>query len=57
MIQLEPVTEAGRCEIARRVARQAKRFGDGCSEQGIAERVQDEAERAFGDVAFLMSHA
>ena len=54
---LEPVAQAGGGEIARRVAGQAERFGDRRAEQRIAECVQNQAERAFGDVALLMADA
>ena len=56
MLNLKPMPQALRGEFASGIPRQAKCFGDRRPKQQIAERIQDQRERAFGDVMILMAH-
>ena len=56
MLNLEPMPQALRGEFASGIPRQAQCFGDRRPKQRIAERIQDQRERAFGDVMILMAN-
>ena len=55
MLGLEPVTKTRRGKFPRGIAGKAQRESDLRSEQGIAERVQHERQRALRDVTFVMA--
>ena len=50
VLDLEAVTEALRREVAGGIARQAERFGNRRAEERVAERVEHQRQRAFGNV-------
>src|SRR6476619_1025914 len=55
MVDPEALRQAVGGKLTRGIVRQAERVGDRRAEQGIAERVQDESERAFGDMMVLVA--
>ena len=56
-IDLEPLAKPLRGKLARRVAGQPERIGDRRPEKRIAERAEDQRERALGDVMLLVADA
>ena len=57
MIAVELDAQALGGELARRVAREAQRFGDRRAEERIAKRVEDQRKRALGYLVLLVADA
>ena len=50
MVDLKPLPQPVGRQVASRVPWQRERFCNRCSEQRIAKRIQNERQRAFGDM-------